>query len=119
VSGEFNIPELPEPDVTEVFGDQKAQQEVEHWDDYERISRQRNSNTLLVHKTIGWCVPVAIILAVGLFFLAVGIYVYHILSPVGWRWLPAAELDHLHNMIFSGVVGGAVATAARVYLVKD
>ncbi|MCW3849475.1 hypothetical protein OF829_19735 [Sphingomonas sp. LB-2] len=111
-------PLIPEPDTSGADSDTLATQEEKGWSDYAAISKAKRNNTLLVHKTIGVLIPVALVVAF-LGFLALGIvYVWHLVVPTGYRWLTSDELQHIHSMIFSSVVGGAIALVAKAYFIE-
>ena len=113
--GDIPSPEF-EPDWESDF---LSTQEAEHWDDLDDLSKQKKTNELYVHKTLGCLFPAGIAIAFILFLIVLGVYVSHLLLPAAYRWLEPDELVHIHNMLFSGVVGGAIAIVARMYLIKD
>ena len=92
--------------------------ELENWDRLDRLSRQKKENELRFHKALGCCIPIAIALAFVGLAAALVVYLVHMLGPPSWRWLSADEVQHLHNMLFSGVVGAALAEAVRHYMKK-
>jgi hypothetical protein len=47
------------------------------------------------------------------------VYVWHLLSQKSWRWLESAELQNIHSIIFSSVVGGAIALIAKTYFAEE
>lgn len=99
--------------------DTASAREFENWDQLDKLSRQKRENQLAFHKALGWCIPAAIIAAfVGLLISAV-VYLAHVLGPPTARWLTADEVQHLHSMLFSGIVGAALAEAVRHYMKKD
>jgi hypothetical protein len=110
---------IPEP-ALEVGWEQDAtsQREAQYWDEYDEVGFQNRSNTVKIHKAIGWCIPIAIIFAFVCFLVASGVYLAHIVLPASCRWLTDPELDQLHTILFSGIVGAAVTQAARTYLSK-
>ena len=119
-AGEPDQIEIPDPLLDDGWEyDIASQKEEEYWDDLDRISAQKKRNELGIHKTIGLIVPIAICVAFILFLVVLCVYVAHLILPTTQRWLTSDELTHMHNMLFSGVVGGAVAIVARVYLLKD
>ncbi|RYG38882.1 MAG: hypothetical protein EON93_01160 [Burkholderiales bacterium] len=89
--------------------------EAKFWDEYDDISKVKRNNTLLVHKTIGWLIPIALVFAFLGFLAMSGIYIWHLISRHDLRWLEAGELQNIHSMIFSSVVGGAIAILAKTY----
>lgn len=112
--------QIPEPELDEGWQyDVASQKEEEYWPILDTVSAQKKHNELNIHKTIGCIVPVALVIAFAIFLIVLGVYVAHLVLPPASRWLSADELSHIHNMIFSGVVGGAVAIVARMYLIKD
>jgi hypothetical protein len=117
---EFDALLIPDPELDAGWEyDVASQKEEEYWDKLDTISAQKKRNELSIHKTIGCIVPVAIGTAFLQFLVVLGVYVAHLILPTGQRWLTADELSHIHNMLFSGVVGGAIAIVARMYLLKD
>ncbi|WP_439476523.1 hypothetical protein [Brevundimonas sp.] len=79
---------------------------------------QIEQNKLLIQKAFGFCMPVSIILAFAIFWLAVCVYAWHMLAW-GWTWLSPHEMDDLKSVLFSGAVGAVVAEGARRYLKPD
>lgn len=96
--------------------DATSKREEEHWPNLDRLSKQRKLNALAFHRALGWCIPLAILTAFLALLSAVIIYLLHILGPVSWRWLTADEIQHLHNMLFSGLIGAALAETIRKYM---
>lgn len=72
-------------------------------------------NKIAIHRTFGWCVPASIVFAFALYWIAVSVYAWHLLSPAP-HWLDATELDHLKSMLFSSAIGALVAAGAKRYL---
>lgn len=107
---------IPTPDLDgEWETDVASQMEVDNWDDLDDISKAKKATSLAIHKVFNWIIPIAISLAFSIFVIVLGVYVAHLVLPAKCRWLTADELQHIHNMLFSGVVGGAVAVGARTY----
>lgn len=69
---------------------------------------------LAVHKALLWLVPATVILAFTLFWIGVVIYAVHMFSP--WGWLQPQQLQDLHTVLFSSVVGAVVAQGIKRYL---
>ena len=114
--------EIPEPDLTDLGWetDPLSLMEEDNWGELDDISKQKQQNELWIHKTIGCLIPAGLVVAFLMFILVLGVYVAHLILPQQCcRWLPPEELANIHNMLFSGVVGGAVAIVARMYLLKD
>lgn len=112
--------DIPDPELDPGWeSDVTSENELQYWSIYAEISQQKHHNTLLIHKTIGFLIPAAIVLAFLFFLFTVGVYIAHILLPESCRWLTTDEVQHIHSMVFSSVVGGAVALGARMYLLKE
>jgi len=112
--------DVPPPDLAEGWtGDSLSSMEEEYWPDYDEISAQKKWNTLLIHKAFGWIIPSAITLAFVFFTVVLGVYIAHLILPASMRWLTAEELKDIHSMLFSGVVGGAIAVAAKTYFFDE
>ncbi|MFM9978769.1 MAG: hypothetical protein ACKVOP_12085 [Sphingomonadaceae bacterium] len=90
--------------------------EETQWKHLRELSSARHDNALAIHKTIKWLIPSALILGFFCFGSLAVIYVLHLVLPPDRRWLSPDEVHHIHSMIFSGVVGGAVAILAKMYL---
>ena len=46
--------------------------------------------------------------------LAIGaVWTWHLLSPEGWRWLEAAKIDKIQNLVTGGVLAGLIAEQFR------
>jgi hypothetical protein len=111
-----SIPELPSPDLEGFEDDSLKGREEANWKQLQELSSARHDNAIAIHKTIRWLIPSALILGfLGFASLSV-IYVLHLLLPSERRWLSADEVHHIHSMIFSGIVGGAIAILAKMYL---
>jgi hypothetical protein len=121
MTDESNPPvEIPPPNLSGGWaGDSLSSIEEEHWEDYDEISAQKKWNTLLIHKAFGWIIPIAITLAFVFFTVVLGVYIAHLVLPDSRRWLTPEELKDIHSMLFSGVVGGAIAVAAKAYFFDD
>lgn len=110
------LPDLPAPDLAGLTEDSLFGHEEANWKRLDELSKAKHDNALAIHKTIKWLIPSALILGFLGFAALSLIYLAHILLPCEWRWLSADEVQHIHSMIFSGVVGGAVALLAKMYL---
>lgn len=116
MSGSFDLENIPVPTLEEGWEqDSTSLREAKFWDEYDDISKVKRNNTLLVHKTIGWLIPIALVFAFLGFLAMSGIYIWHLISRHDLRWLEAGELQNIHSMIFSSVVGGAIAILAKTY----
>lgn len=112
--------DIPEPEFIDGWElDTLANFEEQNWDTLDEISKQKRWNKWAIHRTVGCIIPIAICLAFILFIIALVVYVTHLLIPSDFRWLSSDELSHIHSMIFSGVVGGAIAIAARTYFLDQ
>lgn len=92
--------------------------EEDNWADLDAISKQKKWNQLYVHRTFGFIIPTAIVISFILFLIVLSVYVIHLIIRHDYRWLSPDELQHIHAMLFSGVVGGAIAVAARIYFLE-
>jgi hypothetical protein len=122
VSDENDIkPEdIPTPELSEGWEDDfLSEAEALYWPKYDEISEARKANKLAIHRTLGCVIPVAIALAFIGFVALLGVYVAHLIIPAEHRWLTPDELQHIHSMIFSSVVGGAVAVFAKTYFLDS
>jgi len=111
--------DIPAPDPTGSESDTLANQEVKNWPNYDEISSAKRHNQVLVHKTIGYLIPAALVVAFLCFLAMCLVYVWHLLSRPCWRWLAPAELQNIHSIIFSSVVGGAIALIAKTYFADE
>ena len=112
--------DIPGPDLEVGWeSDTLSSLEEDNWEELDDISKQKKWNKWAIHKTLGCIIPAAIAIAFILFVIALIVYVAHLLIPDVSRWLTEDELSHIHSMIFSGVVGGAIAIAARTYFLDD
>lgn len=113
---EGDLPELPTLDLKGFEGDSLKGREETNWKRLDELSQARHSNALAIHKTIRFLIPAGLVVGF-LGFLALSIvYILHLTLPDDRRWLLADEVQHIHSMIFSGVVGGAIALLAKMYL---
>ena len=111
---------IPTPELSAGWEDDfLGAAEEEFWDRYDEISEAKKANKLAIHRTIGWVIPIAISLAVLGFVALLGVYVAHLVLAERFRWLSPDELQHIHSMIFSSVVGGAVAIFAKTYFLDS
>jgi hypothetical protein len=111
--------DFPSPDLTGWEGDTLSEQEQKNWSRYDEISQAKHKNRLLIHKTVGILVPAALVVAFVGFLAMAGVYVAHILLPDNRHWLTDLELQRIHDLIFSSVVGGAIAIVARTYFFDE
>lgn len=117
---EGSLPYIPTPTLTEGWEeDFLVSAEERYWPDYDEISEAKKQNRLAIHKAFGWIIPIAIVLAFAGFALVLSIYLLHLVLPNGWRWLSEDELNHIHSIVFSGVVGGAIAIFAKTYFLDE
>lgn len=110
------LPDLPAPDLEGFEEDSLSGREESEWKRLDELSKARHDNALAIHKTIKWLIPSALILGFIGFAALSSVYVAHLLLPNERRWLTPDEVQHIHSMIFSGVVGGAIALLAKMYL---
>ncbi len=117
---EANANDIPTPELSEGWEDDFLSGAEElYWPRYDTISAAKKANKLAIHKTLRWVIPVAIALAFLGFVAILGVYVIHLIVPSNQRWLTSDELQHIHSMIFSSVVGGAVAIFAKTYFLDS
>lgn len=108
--------DIPDPEFPpEWQEDAPSTAEESAWTKYDEISEARKANKLSIHKAFKWIIPIAIILAFLGFVILLGVYLANLVLPLRCRWLEPDELQHIHNMVFSSVVGGAVAIFAKTY----
>jgi hypothetical protein len=107
--------DIPEPDLKDSEQDIASVMEDKNWDNLDEISKAKKTTSRRIHEVFSWIVPIAISLTFLFFVIVLGVYVAHLILPLRLRWLTSDELQHIHNMIFSGVVGGAVTVGARTY----
>lgn len=108
--------EIPTPSLSQGWQeDFLSGAEEQYWDRYDEISEAKKANKLAVHKVFRWIIPIAMCLAFLAFSAVLGVYVLHLILPACYRWLSGDELQHIHSMIFSSVVGGAIAIFAKTY----
>lgn len=110
---------IPSPNLEGWEGDTLSEQEQKNWSRYDEISQAKHKNRLLIHKTVGLLVPAALIVAFLGFVAMAGVYVIHMLIPDSRHWLTDLELQRIHDLIFSSVVGGAIAIVARTYFFDE
>ena len=114
---EIDPSEIPTPVLEEDWEDDpNSGFEVENWDRLDRLSRQKKENELRFHRALGCCIPIAIGLTFVGLAASVIIYLVHMLGPDSMRWLSAEEIQRLHDMLFSGVVGAALTETVRRYM---
>lgn len=114
------LPDIPIPNLTEGWEDDfLSGAELHYWDKYDELSEAKKANRLAVHKAFGWIIPIAISLAFLGFAILLGVYVIHLIIPADYRWLSNDELQHIHSIVFSGVVGGAIAVFAKTYFLDE
>jgi len=119
VTADISPDDIPAPTLEAGWEqDSTSTREEEHWGELDDLSKQQKKNELAFHRALGWCIPIAIIVAFTLFLSSILIYLIHVLAPPYWRWLSPDEIQHLHNMIFSSIVGGAVTEGVRSYMKK-
>jgi hypothetical protein len=121
VSDDSDVPqEIPTPSLPEGWdGDFLSDAEAQYWGQYDEISEARKANKLVVHRVFRWIIPLAIGSAFLAFSVVLGVYVAHLVLPSRLRWLTPEELQQIHNMIFSSVVGGAVAIFGKTYFLDS
>lgn len=114
--------QIPDPDASGADTDTLATQEQKQWIDYDDLNNAKRNNTIVVHKTIGWLIPIALVFSFLMFLMLGAVYAAHLVLPdrctatMGWcDWLSQNELQQIHSIIFSSVVGGAIALVAKTY----
>lgn len=118
--GEIESSEIPTPVLSQGWEeDFLSGAEEQYWDRYDEISEAKKANKLAIHKAFGWIIPIAIGLGFLAFSLVLSVYILHLILPESRRWLSSDELQHIHSMIFSSVVGGAIAIFAKAYFLDD
>jgi hypothetical protein len=116
---DFDTSQIPDPVLEAGWeNDPTSARELQDWDNLDKLSRQKKENVLKFHRALGWCIPVAMALAFAGLAVSAIVYLIHVIGPGGWRWLSPDEVQHLHNMLFSGVVGAALAEWVRHYMKK-
>lgn len=94
------LPSIPDPELDEGWEtDSTSLREVRYWDTYDGISAAKRNNTLVVHRTIGLLIPVALIFAFIGFLTLSGVYLWHLVARHDLRWLQPQELQNIHSMI--------------------
>ena len=117
---DINPDDIPTPTFPEGWEeDFLSGAEEQYWDRYDTLSEAKKANKLKIHRAFGWIIPIAIGLAFFAFAVVLGVYILHLVLPVYCRWLSPDELQHIHSMIFSSVVGGAIAIFAKTYFLED
>jgi hypothetical protein len=112
--------EIPTPVLSQGWEeDFLSEAEVQYWDRYDEISEAKKANKLAIHKAFGWIIPIGITLAFIAFAIVLGVYIAHLVLPADCRWLSNDELQHIHSMVFSSVVGGAIAIFAKTYFLDE
>jgi hypothetical protein len=91
--------------------DSFASAEDENFDKLGPVEKQKQANTLHAHKALGWCVRYSIILGFGIFWIAIVVYAWHMLTP--WAFLTEAQVSHLYALIFNGTVGAVLAQGVK------
>jgi hypothetical protein len=116
----FDDSQIPTPSLPEGWDeDFLSDAEEQYWPNYDELSEVKKANKLAIHRAFKWIIPVAISLAFLGFSIVLGVYVAHLILPKSYRWLSPDELQHIHGMIFSGVVGGAVSIFAKTYFLDS
>ncbi len=116
----FDDNQIPTPSLPEGWEDDfLSDAEEQYWLTYDDLSAAKKANKVAIHKTFKWIIPIAIGLAFLGFSAVLGVYVAHLIMPERLRWLSPDELQHIHSMIFSSVVGGAVAIFAKTYFLES
>lgn len=116
-TGPEDIPDPVIPDDWEP--DARGADEEQGWSRYEALAEAKHANKLAIHKVFRWIIPIAISLAFLGFTILLGVYLAHLVLPHYCRWLTPDEVQHIHSMIFSSVVGGAVAIFAKTYFIDQ
>lgn len=83
------------------------------------IDGLKKKNEFHAHQVVGLCIPVFIAGAFLVFAAILVVYMLHLLLPANSRWLSAEEIEHLHNIVFGGAAGAALAGGAKKYLKLD
>jgi hypothetical protein len=115
----FDDDQIPTPSLPDGWEDDfLSDAEEQYWPTYDDLSAAKTANKLAIHKAFKWIIPIGIGLAFLGFSAVLGVYVAHLILPEHLRWLSSDELQHIHSMIFSSVVGGAVAIFAKTYFLE-
>jgi hypothetical protein len=94
--------------------DSAAKMESAEFGRLAEIEGAKHAVKLAVHKTLSWLVPLSVILAFVLFWVGVVVYAIHLFTPYGW--LKPVQLQDLHTILFSSVIGAVVAQGIKRYL---
>lgn len=99
--------------------DTMAQKEERFFPDEAALKGQRHKNDMAWLRAYGWVVVVLMWFFSILFIVSVFAWAWHYLMPVSCFWLSEEQLSKIQSVIFSGGLGGVVATVAQRQLAKD
>lgn len=116
---EDQLPDLPVPNLEGFEDDSLSGREESNWKRLDELSKARHDNAIAIHKTVKILIPAGLVIAFTLFLTLAVVYVVHLLVPEDSRWLTDDEVQHIHSMVFSSVVGGAAALLGKMYLGKS
>lgn len=54
-----------------------------------------------------------------LFLVILVVRVWHLVTPIAWRWLSELQVDGIDKIVFSGTIGGIVGGYFRDKIQKD
>lgn len=111
---------LPDPTPSETVVDDRSLSEelmLRRGDDLERIKKDKERDGLLrdndkesqLHFLFMWALKISFIIVILMF----ATLVYHLILPDNFRWLTDTEIEKLKQFLFSGSVGGALATLGK------
>jgi prophage regulatory protein len=96
--------------------DTRAIAEEINWKNEGKLRGQREKNDLLWLKVYGGLLVFLTVVFTMLFVASLGIWAGHHLMPVYYAWLNESQLSKIQSIIFSGSIGGVVATILQKQL---
>lgn len=125
------VPSLPsDAGVIPQWADERAVEEVRKWPDETALRGQKTRNQLWALQLAGYLVPGLMIALFVSFVAALGIWVWHFLTPEAcvtvkdgppdcYHWLTADQLSRIQSVIFSGALGAIVSRLAQKHLIDS
>lgn len=96
-----------------------AQKEERYFPDEDALKGQRHKNDMVWLRAYGLVVVILMCFFSFLFVVSVFAWAWHYLMPTSYFWLTEDQLSKIQSVIFSGSLGGVVATVAQRQLAKD
>jgi hypothetical protein len=118
-----DLPSVPPPITPEAGSlwsqNSQGRDEERFWANEKKLTGLVGTNRIRALTVFGWIVPYLMILFAVLFGVSVSTWALHFLLPTKWHWLNAEQLSKIQSIIFSGALGGIVASYIKTNFLNE